>query len=69
MEQEIKEFNQALRGLSAKVRESVSIAMDTRHAMSKLINESHLKTTLTMLREDFVLRRDLERGFMGKRNI
>lgn len=57
-----EELNESLRLLRSKIDESISIALEARDKLGGLINHSHLKSTISMLQNDIVLRKMMEQG-------
>lgn len=55
-----EDINGALRELSNKVNSSISLAFDAREKMGALVNSSHLRSLLTLAREDTLFRRAME---------
>lgn len=60
MEEALKEHREALEGLRNAVHEMHLNSIQTRDAMGKVINDSYLKSTLTLIQQDIGLRRVLE---------
>ncbi len=53
------EFQEAMNGFLLKINESISISLEARNKLARLIHESHLKTMLTMIAEDIGLKKML----------
>lgn len=51
------EYLESLRGLSLAVHELRKQALDTRDAMAKAVNDSHLPSLLTMMKQDTFFQR------------
>lgn len=56
----LAEFVESLRELDKAVHELHRQSLDTRDALSKVINDSHLRSMLTLQKEDFQFRRMLD---------
>lgn len=57
---EFNDFLEALRELQKAVRGLHSQQLETRDAIGKVVTDSHLRSTLTLLREDIGFKRTLE---------
>lgn len=56
----MEEYTKALLELKAAVLELKKEMIDVNHKMSEAMEHSHLKSTMSMLSNDIVLRRSLE---------
>lgn len=60
MNEEMKEFVEALQELKIAMHDLYRQALMTERAMNEVINNSHLRSTLTLLKDDIGLRSVLE---------
>ena len=60
LDKEFSEFNDALRGLSLAVHELRKGSLDVRDALAKVVNDSHLRSLMSLQNEDIFFRRLLD---------
>lgn len=60
MEKELTEFVDALRDLKSAVLDLKASSLQTRDALGRVVSDSHLRSTFTLLREDIGFRRVLD---------
>lgn len=59
MSKEQLEFQEAMSNFLSKINKSISISLEARDKLTRLVHESNLKSMLTMLREDIDLKKML----------
>jgi hypothetical protein len=68
MKDAYEEYLEALRGLKVATHEVYEQSKATERAMNDLINNSHLRSTLTLLREDIGFKRMLDMQYAANKN-